>query len=271
MDNPLSEEAGMLRPSLIPGMLTMLAHNLNRNVDDVRLFEMGTVFTGSGFSMGDRVDEAQWLAFGATGQLRDGLHSARSIDFYDLKGLVEALTSRFASRAVYYDAFPPESGLLPHWLNPARAARCVVDGSTAGYFGELHPDEAAQRKLRQPVFVGEIYLDRLFRLPLRQPAAREISRYQPVRRDFSLVFPDAVHWETVGSALASLNIVELQEYRPAEIFRDAKGKAVPAGHYSMLVSTTFQSPERTLRDEELHAWSTSIVTALESLGGRLRA
>jgi phenylalanyl-tRNA synthetase beta chain len=271
MDNPLSEEAGMLRPSLIPGMLTMLAHNLNRNVDDVRLFEMGTVFTGSGFSMGDRVDEAQWLAFGATGQLRDGLHSARSIDFYDLKGLVEALTSHFAARAVYYDAFPPESGLLPHWLNPARAARCVVDGSTAGYFGELQPEESSKRKLRQPVFIGEIYLDRLFRLSLRQPAAREISRYQPVRRDFSLVFPDAVHWQAVGSALAGLNIAELQEYRPAEIFRDAKGKAVPAGHYSMLVSTTFQSPERTLRDEELHAWSTSIVTALETLGGRLRA
>ncbi|HEY3989358.1 MAG TPA: phenylalanine--tRNA ligase subunit beta [Acidobacteriaceae bacterium] len=271
MDNPLSEEAGMLRPSLVPGMLTMLAHNLNRNVDDARLFEMGTVFTGSGTGMTDRVDEAQWLAFGATGQLRDGLHSARAIDFYDLKGLVEAITSRFASRSVYYDAFPPESGLLPRWLNPACAARCVVDGSTIGYFGELDPDESVHRKLRQPVFIGEIYLDRLFRLPLRQPAAHELSRYQPVRRDFSLVFPDTVHWEAVGSALASLEIAELQEYRPAEIFRDTKGKAVPAGHYSMLVTTTFQSPERTLRDDELHAWSTSIVNALESLGGKLRA
>jgi phenylalanyl-tRNA synthetase beta chain len=267
MDNPLSEEAGMLRPSLVPGMLTMLAHNLNRNVDDVRLFEMGTVFTGSP----DRVDEAQWLAFGATGELRDGLHSARAVDFYDLKGLVEAIAGRFASRSAYYDAFPPESGLLPRWLNPARAARCVVDGSTIGYFGELHPDEAAQRKLRQPVFIGEIYLDRLFRQSLRQPAAHELSRYQPVRRDFSLIFPDAVHWETVGSALAGLQIAELQEYRPAEIFRDAKGKAVPAGHYSMLVATTFQSTERTLRDDELHAWSNTIVSTLESLGGKLRA
>ena len=266
MDNPLSEEAGMLRPSLVPGMLTMLAHNLNRNVDDVRLFEMGTVFSGTP----DRVDEEQGLAFGATGQLRDGLHSARAVDFYDLKGLVEAITGRFASRSVYYDAFPPESGLLPRWLNPARAARCVVDGSTVGYFGELDPDESAHRKLRQPVLVGEIYLDRLLRQALRQPAARELSRYQPVRRDFSLIFPDAVHWETVGSALAGLEIAELQEYRPAEIFRDAKGKAVPAGHYSMLVATTFQSPERTLRDEELHEWSASIVNVLESLGGKLR-
>jgi phenylalanyl-tRNA synthetase beta chain len=271
MDNPLSEEAGMLRPSLLPGMLTMLAHNLNRNVDDVRLFEMGTVFRGAGFGMVERVDEAQWLAFGATGQLRDGLHSSRAIDFYDLKGIVEALTSRFAFRSIYYDAFPPESVLLPRWLNPGRAARCVVDGSTIGYFGELHPDEGVRRKLRQPVLVGEMYLDRLFRQSLREPAARELSRYQPVRRDFSLVFPDAVHWEAVGSALAALQIAELQEYRPAEIFRDSKGKAVPTGHYSMLVSTTFQSPDRTLRDEELHSWSNSIVSALESLGGRLRA
>jgi phenylalanyl-tRNA synthetase beta chain len=267
MDNPLSEEAGMLRPSLLPGMLTMLAHNLNRNADDVRLFEMGTVFTGSP----DRVDEAQSLAFGATGQLGDGLHSSRAIDFFDLKGLVEALTGRFASRSIYYDAFPPESGLLPRWLDPARAARCVVDGSTVGYFGELDPGESAKRKLRQPVLVGEIYLDRLFRLPLRQAAARELSRYQSVRRDFSLIFPDAVHWEAVGSAITGLAIAELQEYRPAEIFRDAKGKTVPAGHYSMLVSTIFQSPDRTMRDEELQAWSSSIVKALESLGGRLRA
>ena len=155
----------MLRPSLLPGMLTMLAHNLNRNVDDVRLFEMGTVFTGSP----DRVDEAQWLAFGATGQLLDGLHSARAVDFYDLKGLVEAITARFTTRSVYFDAFPPESGLLPRWLNPGRAARCVVDGATIGYFGQLHPDESAQRKLSQPVFIGEIYLDRLFRQSLRQP------------------------------------------------------------------------------------------------------
>jgi phenylalanyl-tRNA synthetase beta chain len=174
-------------------------------------------------------------------------------------------------RAVYYDAFPPESGLLPRWLDPARAARCVVDGSTIGYFGELHPEESAKRKLRQPVLLGEIYLDRLFRLPLRQPSARELSRYQAVRRDFSFIFPDTVQWEAVGSALASLAIAELQEYRPAEIFRDAKGKTVPAGHYSMLVSTIFQSPDRTLRDEELHAWSNSIVKTLESLGGRLRA
>ena len=151
----------------------------------------------------ERVDEAQWLAFGATGQLRDGLHSARAIDFYDLKGLVEAITGRFASRSVYFDAFPPESGLLPHWLNPG--ARRALRGRWQHHrllrraaSGRKRQAQAAPARL-----VGEIYLDRLFRQSLRQPAARELSRYQPVRRDFSLVFPDAVHWDAVGSALAA--------------------------------------------------------------------
>ena len=265
--NPLSEEAGMLRPSLVPSMLSMLAHNLSRNLDDVRLFEMGTVFTGSP----ERVDEAPSLAIGATGSLRDGLHASRAFDFYDMKGLVEALIGRFAARSVYYDAFPAGSGLLPGWLDPGRAARCVVDGSTVAYFGELHPQESAHRKLRQPVFIGEVYLERLFRQALRQPVTHELSRYQAVRRDFSLVFPDAVHWQLVSSALDGLAIDELQEYHPAEIFRDAKGKAIPAGHYSLLVATTFQAPERTLRDEELQTWSGQIVAALEGLGGRLRS
>ena len=68
LGNPLSEEAGMLRPSLLPGMLTMLAHNLNRNVSDVRLFENGTVFSGSP----ERVDERPRSALGATGSLWSG-------------------------------------------------------------------------------------------------------------------------------------------------------------------------------------------------------
>ncbi len=177
--NPLSEEAGMLRPSLLPGMVGMLALNLNRDMEDAALFEAGTVFSGAT----DKVDERPSLAIGATGHAFD----ARTVDFYALKGTVEALLAKFSSRTAYFDKL-----LLPAWLHPGRSARAVLDGSTIAYFGQLHPGEAARRKLKQPAFVGEIYLDRLYRQPLRQPAARELSRYQPVRRDFSLLFPDSV-------------------------------------------------------------------------------
>ncbi len=92
MGNPLSEEAGMLRPSLVPGMLAMLAHNLKRGVDDVALFELGTVFTGSGPTSTDRVDERPSLTFGATGALGNAL-----VDFFTAKGIAEAVAQQFTA------------------------------------------------------------------------------------------------------------------------------------------------------------------------------
>src|SRR5271168_1463280 len=100
MGNPLNEEAGMLRPSLLPGMLTMLAHNLNRNVSDVQLFEKGTVFSGNP----ERADERPSLSLGASGSVWSGPElAAHAIDFYDLKGTIEEILRKFAPRSFYFD------------------------------------------------------------------------------------------------------------------------------------------------------------------------
>jgi phenylalanyl-tRNA synthetase beta chain len=271
--NPLNEEAGVLRPSLVPGMLSMLANNLNRNVNDVQLFEFGTVFSGDP----DRVEERPALSLGATGVRMNGPHlPAHEMDFYDVKGVIEELLSRFATRSLYFDAFPAavfpgKLTITPAWLHPSRSARAVADGSTVAWFGQLHPDEAQRRKIRQTVYAGEVYLDRVYKLALRQPIARELSRFQSVRRDFSFLFPNKVQWQQIADAFASLHIGELTQFAPLEIFRDAKGKALASGQYSILIGVTFQAPERTLRDEELQSYSQAIVGALQSLGGKQRA
>lgn len=264
--NPLSEEAGMLRPSLAPGMLTMIATNLNRDVADVRLFELGTTFGGTT----DRVEERPALALGLTGNLPvAGPHQpARAYDFYDLKGVVEELLSKFAAKSLYFDCLPVASGLMPAWLHPGRAARVVVDGTTIGFFGQLHPAEASRRKLKQQVLVGEIYLDRLYRQTLRQPISREFSRFQPVRRDFSLVFPEGVEWAQIAEALQSLRIAEMISFVPREIFRD---KRLAQGEYSLLLGTIFQSAEATLREEQVQIFSDQILASMQALGGKLRA
>jgi phenylalanyl-tRNA synthetase beta chain len=267
MGNPLNEEAGMLRPSLLPGMLTMLAHNLNRNVSDVQIFEQGAVFSGSA----ERVDERPALALGASGSVWSGPEQpVHALDFFDLKGTVEEILERFAPRSFYFDTFPASAGMIPAWLHPGRAARVVADGLTIGWFGQLNPAEAQQRKLRQSVYIGEIYLDRLYRLPLRQPIAQELSRYQPVERDFSFVFADAVRWQSIAEALGNLRIAELTRFSPREIFRDPAQKG-QTGHYSILIRVTFQALERTLRDEELQSFSQAVTAALTSLGGQQRA
>ncbi len=262
MGNPLSEEAGMLRPSLVPGMATMLAHNLHRDVATVRLFEMGTVFTGSTVE----VREATGLTIGATGgAVVSALHSVDDALIFEVKGALESLLGRFAG-AVSFD-----TNALPAWIAAGRGGRALLDGQPVAVFGELIAEELQRRKLRQSCVVAEVTAQALLTHSLRQPVVRELSRYQAVERDFSFVFPDSVRWEAIAAAVEGLQILELRSVRPVEIFRDAKGKAVPAGSYSLLLRVVFQSRERTLTEDEIAGDSEKVVTALTALGGTQRA
>jgi phenylalanyl-tRNA synthetase beta chain len=266
LGNPLNEEAGVLRPSLIPGVLALVAGNFNRDVGDVRLFELGTVFSGTT----EKVEERPSLALAAAGSLPElsSIRPARAVDFHHVKGVVEQLLARFEVRTVYFDRFAPETGLMPAWLHPYRAARAVVEGVTVGWFGQLHPVEASARKLKEPVIAGEIYLDRLYKLPLRKPSCRDISRFQPVHRDFSLVLDESILWEKIDQALAGLRIPEMVEWRPREVFRDPK---LGAREYALLLGITFQAGDRTLREEELQGFHAQVIAAVGKAGARLRS
>ncbi|QMV18682.1 phenylalanine--tRNA ligase subunit beta [Granulicella sp. 5B5] len=262
LGNPLSAEAGMLRPALTPGMATMLAHNLHRDVTTVRLFEMGTVFTGSTA----KVNEHVGLSLGLTGDARaTALYKAEDALFYELKGTLEAVLAKFAG-VVTLDAQE-----LPAWVAAGRGARVLLDGAPVAVFGELAAAEAQKRKLRQTVAMAEVNAAALLERALRQPVSQEISRYQAVERDFSFVFPDSVRWEAIEAAVRGLGVAELQSVAPVEIFRDAKGKAIAAGSYSLLTRVVFQSTERTLAEEDLTGSSARIVVALTGLGGVQRA
>jgi phenylalanyl-tRNA synthetase beta chain len=170
---------------------------------------------------------------------------------------------------------------MPRWLHPGRSARLVMDGATVGFLGQLHPEEAARRKLKQIVVLGEIRVDRLLALGLRQPLLRELSRFQPVRRDFSFLIPVHVAYGKVEAAVRALPIAELQRIEPVEVRSDVRPdvsrvttsetpKCVAGGDYSLLLRTVFQSAERTLLDEELQTWAQAIQEAVAALGGRLR-
>jgi len=256
--NPLSEEASCLRNSLVPGMLGMIEYNLNRGTDNIRLYEVGDTFE----KLGERCDERPALCFAATGCASDAsVHEKpRPYNFFDLKGSVESLLANFAG-ATYCDANAPS------YYHPGRSARIVLNGANVGYLGQLHPDVAATRKLRQDVYLAEIQLERLFEHPLREPAYKPISRFPAVERDFSFVFDNSVTFERVRSTVEALKITEMTGFAPAEIFR---GGSVPQGKYSVLLRATFQSVERTLRDDEVATSSQQIIKALEALGGTLR-
>jgi phenylalanyl-tRNA synthetase beta chain len=258
--NPLSEEASVMRTSMVPGMLNMLAYNLNRGTANVRLFEAGNVFEAAG----DKTAEFKRICMGATGSASPTSvnHTARPLSFFDLKGDVETLLNVFQHAGLEYKANAPD------YFHPGRSACAVMEGEVVAQFGQIDPEIASGRKLKQDILVAELYLDRLFKRGRRAVRYEALPRYPAVERDFSFIFDDAVVFERIEKSVAGLGLSELRSFVPVEIFR---GGSIPAGKYSLLLRAMFQSGERTLRDDEVARWSGQIVKALEGLGGTLRA
>ena len=267
--NPLSEEASLMRSSLVPGMLNMLAYNLNRGTENVRLFEIGDVYelTGSGTAEHSRiclgVSAAALQQDLPIGAVLDKSKGESVSDIFRLfKGDLEKVLGIFEHQSLTFDRQTPE------YYDAGSAARALLDNEVIAQFGRLGSHAAAERKIREDVFIAEIFADRLFSRPLRKAQYRPLAKFPAVERDFSFVFADQVTFEKILSAVRSLDLPELRSFVPVEIFR---GGSVAPGKYSILLRARFQSLDRTLREEEVAEWSAKIVAALTELGGAQRA
>jgi phenylalanyl-tRNA synthetase beta chain len=271
LENPLSEEASVMRTSMAPGMLDMLAWNLNRDSENVRLFEMGRVYEMVG---GARVEPAR-ACLGATssavraslpvGGMLDvskGEQAAAAEAFRSFKGDVENLLAAFAYRELSFDRETAE------YFQRGRSARALMDGAVVAQFGQIADDVKEERKLRQDIFLAEIDLERLHAVGLRTVRFSPLGKYPAVERDFSFVFGDEVEFEAMRRVVTGLGLAELREFMPLEVFR---GGAITAGKYSILLRAKLQSDHGTLRDDQIGQWAEKIVEALKNIGGVQRA
>ena len=267
--NPLSEEASLMRGSLLPGMLEMIAFNLNRDRDSVRLFELGDIYEKSG----SQTAEHARICFAASssaldcdipqGAVLDTSKADSGLDrFRSLKGDVEAILDLFDHQGLNFDEKTSE------YYQPGRSARVLVNGLPLAQFGMLHTEVASQRKLRQDLYFAEINGEELYKHPLRVIRYRPLPKYPAVERDFSFTFADQVTFEQIEKAVEELALSELRSFAAAEIFR---GGAIPSGSYSILLRARLQSHERTLREDEVHELSAKMIAALKNLGGVQRA
>ena len=270
LENPLSEEASVMRTSLVPGMLDMLAWNLNRDVPEARLFEIGSIYE---IVDGARIEPSRACLGATAAAVRASLPASGALDvsksdqaaaaeaFRGFKGDVENLLAAYGWGGACFDRKTAE------YFHPGRSARAVIDTAMVAQFGQIHPEVAASRKLRQDVFLAEFDLEQLYRIGLRPVRFSPLAKYPAVERDFSFVFSDEVSFLEMRKAVMDLDIREVREFRPAEIFR---GGAIAAGKYSILLRAKFQSEERTLREDEIAQSSGKIVAALTALGGLQR-
>ena len=186
---------------------------------------------------------------------------AADAPFYELKGVLASVIGLFAAPAATL------AHAVDSRFEPGRAATFRLGADAIATFGQLAAAEAARRKIRQPLYLAELDVRALLAYPLRQPVARELSRFQAVDRDFSFIFADSIEYAQIAAAIHALGIAELVNLRPVELWRNRE-KA--PGVYSTLVRATFQSSTRTLTEDDLTGWWAAIIGALQALGGTLR-
>lgn len=269
--NPLAEDASRLRSSGLASMAQALAWNLNHGQRNVRLFEAGRAYRWQ-----DGVtEETPILTLGATGLAREKgvAETEREYGFADLKGDLDQI-GELAGGFSWHTA----AGEGQDWQHPARSGQFapvtqIADSKkpAIGAAGELARRVAEKFKLRQSVFLAEMKLQPFYAACEAARAARRyqpISRFPAVDRDFSLVVKDGTTFAAVRDAITALHIPELVSIEARDLFR---GKHIAAGHYSLLVSVTFQSRETTLTEAHVNEASARIVATLaERLGATLR-
>jgi phenylalanyl-tRNA synthetase beta chain len=244
--NPVSSERVVMRHSVLAGVLEVAAANL-RHTDDVRLFEVGSVYLPRPDAK--LPDEPRRLALVLCGRRQpefwgDPPGQARpALDFFDLKGVIEALAGDLHLNGVSYrKALPPA-------LHPGRAAELVVGDKAVGTFGELHPKVAAAFGLEgRQVLAGELDLEALqAAVPARHLYA-PVPRFPPALRDIAVVVDGSVTAERVAAEIRTAGGDLLRGARLFDLYR---GESIPAGHKSLAYALTYQAEDRTLTDKEV--------------------
>jgi phenylalanyl-tRNA synthetase beta chain len=260
LQNPLSAERSVMRPSLLPGLLEVLATNVHRQNPDVRAFEVGTTFSPHRESDGDRpAHEELWLGLALTGlRAPRAWHSGRDrVDVYDAKGLAElALAAAGASRV---ETTPWGPGQEPAYLEPGRSARLVRDGEELGWFGEVSAQVREAFDLDAPVFAAGVALGALAARPTPVARYAPLPRFPAVQRDLALVVADDVTVAQIEAAIRGMDAAWLTRVQLFDVY---SGSQVGAGRRSLAFGLTFQAPDRTLTDAEVNEQHARVVREL---------
>jgi phenylalanyl-tRNA synthetase beta chain len=250
LENPIIEEARCMRPTLLPGLLESVRHNLNHGIRDVRLFEIGRVFaspsgSGAAGAAEDLPREREALGLIATGGTIEQGHvgAARSIDFNEFKGALEAAIDE---RRLAPLVFSKES--FSHLREGQSASISLPDGPAIGSIGRLAETIAVTYKFRQPVYVAELDLTTLLALEAPPVQYAPLPRYPSVVRDVTLLVDRHV---TFAELVKSIHAETIADCRRAMLVGTYEGEKIPESKRSITLRIEYRSDERTLRDEEV--------------------
>ncbi|MFL0808976.1 MAG: phenylalanine--tRNA ligase subunit beta [Agarilytica sp.] len=255
--NPISADLAVMRTSLIPGLVSTLSFNLNRQKSRVRIFEKGLSFVPGEQGL-EQKRMLAGLIYGAKTDIGWAADKT-DVDFYDLKGDLESLLS-LTSRAIEFKKSTREA------LHPGQTADILLDGEIIGVIGALHPRISKTLELGKTAYIFELSLEAV--LKANAPEFKPISKHPEVARDLAVVVDRSLS----ASALETTISREAGEYlKNLKVFDVYSGEGIDPQRKSVAFNLTFQHPSRTLNEEEVNEPMASIVKRLEDeFDARLR-
>jgi phenylalanyl-tRNA synthetase beta chain len=251
--NPLVAEQSVMRTSLLPGVLEVLARNTSFRTMDLKLFEIRRRYLPTA---GEMPHEPLCIAGALTGSRVDtGWSSSReAVDFYDVKGVIENLLELLHIGRVSWVADLPEP-----YYHPGKSCSVMAGKERIGSFGEIHPTVQANFGIEKPVYAFELDFEKLVALANQKRAISAPSRFPDSTRDIAMLAADDVQAERI---VACVNSVKAREIEQVEIFDLYRGAGIQEGFKSIAIRIRYRSYERTLTDEEIGAIHARVIDAL---------
>ena len=254
--NPLSSDMDVLRPSLLPGLIHSLRHNVSRKNYDVALFEIGRVFSNAGGQM----KEERRVAITITGQRAlpfwSGDERDAKFDAYDLKGLAEEFLEQFGLRGVAFGRRTESTVLF------LESATVTLGGKLPlGELGQLLPTLAKKYDLRDVVFLAEFNLDLLISKRNAAKSFKALPQFPSSRRNVAILVPESVTHESVLQAVKQAKAANLESVELFDVFR---GKEIPEGQKSFAYAFTYRAADKTLTDADVNSAHEKVLNSLKT-------
>ena len=258
VSNPISNDTAYLRPTLLPGLLAVVSHNVAHSEHDLAIYEQGRVFLNNNGNYEERTVAAIAMT-GHPWPERFGSDLKRTVDFYDIKGVVEDWLERRLPAKLRWE---PYEG--PAYKKGA-AAVLKLGGRELVTFGQVNDSLVKGFRMRNPLFVAQIELEALFGMSRKSVKYVPLPQYPATSRDVSFVAPAGLTHQQVVTLIEKLHIPTLEKVSLFDIFEDEK--VLGKGRRSFAYNITFRKADGTITDEDGNAMQEKIRKALAALPG----
>jgi phenylalanyl-tRNA synthetase beta chain len=260
LQKALSSQQEIMRPTLLSGLVQALSWNINRQIDDIGVFELGDVFLNQNHKFSEKLN----VAFGLCGKkyIYDWKHKPKEVDFYDLKGILEDLFEALGIKEIKF------IDCKDSYLQKGERAKVNFNSKTIAKFGKLAEEVKSIYDVDKSIYVAEVYLEDILENICLERKFEPIAKYPAVIRDLAVIVKSDLSTEEIINEIKKTGKDLIKEVVLFDVY---EGKQIPSGYLSLAFSITYQAEDRTLVDKEVDEIQTQIQKILvENLKAQIR-